>query len=262
MATRPALALAAPRSLLPGGPRIRRSAVVVAVVVAAVLVGAYATARWTGAFAVQSIDVEGAPPQVAAAVEQAAREARGQSLVTLDQDALERELVGLPWVVSAQVDRAFPDTLRIRVQAERPAAVMRSGANAWLVSERGRVVGRADPRRHAKLPRIWLPSATPIAPGTTLDADHQGAAVRALALLPRSFPLRVDTARSEEDGITLVLGNRSELRLGLPDDLELKMAAAARTLRELGAPGRAALSYVDASVPERVVVAENSQVEG
>ena len=36
-------------------------------------------------------------------------------------------------------DRAFPRTARVVVSAERPAAVLRRGAQAWLVTERGRV---------------------------------------------------------------------------------------------------------------------------
>jgi cell division protein FtsQ len=227
-----------------------------------VAVGGYAVARLTSVFAVDTIEVTGAPPSVASAVERVAAEYRGESLVTLDRSEVRSRLLALPTVVAVRLDRAFPNTLEIRVRAERPAAVIRSGPTAWLVSERGRVIREVDPPANQGLPRVWLPSQARLAAGRTLVEGQQANAVRAAALVPAGFPLRVDTARSVEGELTFVLGNRAELRLGQPDELELKLAVAKRVLEALGPEGRAMLGYLDVSMPDRAVVGPNSQLEG
>ena len=47
---------------------------------------------------------------------------------------------------------------------------------------------------------------------------------------------------------------RPQLRLGEPVDVGVKLAAAALVIRSLSADERGSVGYVDASLPERVVV--------
>ena len=81
---------------------------------------------------------------------------RGTSLLKVDLAAAERAVEALPTVASARFDRAFPHTLRVVVVPERPVAVVRQGADSYLVAASGRVIATVD--RHAKpaLARIWV----------------------------------------------------------------------------------------------------------
>jgi cell division septal protein FtsQ len=219
-------------------------------------------ARETPLFAIRAVTVHGAPENVVRDVERAADAVRGTSLVALDRPALERRLLALPSVVAVRVDRAFPSRLEIDVVPERPAAVVRAGSDAWLVSRRGRVIQTVGLRAFPRLPRLWLPSAADLTPGTTINRDQQALALRALVLVPRTFPAKVGTARGENGEIVFVLGDGLELRLGSFDELRLKLHVAASVLASLSRSERAGLGYLDVGMPERVVGGLKSQVEG
>jgi cell division protein FtsQ len=232
-----------------------RQSLLIGVGVLAVAAGAYAVARETSAFAVDRIEVRGAPPRVAAEVRHAVATLRGNSLLSLDGSALVRQVDELPSVVSAGYDRAFPHTLRIVVVPEQPVAVVRQGAKAWLVSARGRVMRPLPPHGAWRLARIWIPKTTPVAVGGFLPANHAAAIARSLALAA-GFPAHVAFAALRRDGLVLRLRNGLELRLGDPTDVRLKLAIARAALRRLPAGA----VYVDVSVPGRPVAGTNPQL--
>jgi cell division protein FtsQ len=218
--------------------------------------GAYAAARETSAFAVQRIEVTGAPADVQNQVRHSLASFDGTSLLGLDGGALERNVESLPSVVSATYDRAFPHTLRIAVVPERPVAVLRRGRQWWLVSARARVIARLAPHSEAALPRIWLPTTVAVAAGQFLGPADGGTAVRALALAG-GFPVRLATAAMQHGILLFRLGSGLELRLGEASDIRLKLAIARRALPLL--PSDAA--YLDISVPGRPVAGPaNTQV--
>ena len=219
--------------------------------------GGYSTARETSAFAVGRIEVTGASPRVAAQVRRTVASLRGRSLLALDGRALVRRLQALPTVVAAGYDRSFPHTLRIEVVPERPVAVARQGAKAWLVSGRGRVMAPVPPHGAQALPRIWIPRTTAVALGGLLPANHAAAVARALSLAA-GFPARFTAAALHRDGLSFRLRRGVELRLGEPTDIRLKLASARRALRRLP-PGS---TYLDVSVPGRPVAGSNSQLSG
>lgn len=240
------------RRLLPS-PR----SLAVGVGILALAGGAYGVARETSAFAVDRVEVVGAPQHVRVQVRAVAAALRGTSLLALDGAALVRRVEALPTVVTAGYDRAFPHTLRIAVVPERPVAVVRQGARSWLASARGRVVAPVAPHGAAALPRIWIPRTTHVVVGGFLPANHAGAVARALALA-RRFPARIALAALRRDGLRLRLRSGVELRLGAPTDIRLKLAIAAAALRRLP-PGS---TYLDVSVPERPVAGQNPQLSG
>jgi cell division protein FtsQ len=218
--------------------------------------GVYAAARTTSAFAVDRIEVAGAPPKVRHQVLHATAPLRSSSLLALDGGKLERTLAALPGVVKASYDRAFPHTLRLVVVPEAPVAVVRQGAKAWLLSARGRVVQPVDPRARRALTRVWIPRTTRVTVGGFLPANHAGAVARSLALAAQ-FPARIAVAKLKRDGLLFRLRSGLELRLGEPNDIRLKLAIARVALPKL--PG--GTLYFDVSVPERPV-AGNSQLSG
>ena len=258
--TKLALALVRPQPLPVALSGLRLAAAAAAAVALGLL--GYTASAGTTIFAVQNVEVSGAPPDVAAEVRAAAAPVAGTSLTRLDGDALVARLRELPSVRAVEYDRAFPSTLRLVVHAERPVAVVHLGQVAWLVSERGRVLRAVEPRTLGRFPRVWAGPESGVGPGDTVANRDVRLALRALAALPKRFPARVTAARAAETGLVVVLAGRAEVRLGAADSVALKLAAAARVLAALPDEERAAVGYVDASVPDRVVVGSNPQVEG
>jgi cell division protein FtsQ len=246
--------------VLPSG----RSLIVGFALIAGAL-GAYAGARATSLFAVHTVQVQGAPPRVASRVEAAlAGPLAGDSLLSVDQADLDRALAGLPDVQAVAFDRAYPRTLRVTVVAERPVAVLRRGADAWLVSERGRVL-RALPEVEARpsaLPRIWVARLASPRDGSLLTEDEALRPALALGSVlagDAAFLRRLREARMRGSEVELVLRAGTEIRLGSPHELALKVAVARKILAVVPNAGE---GYVDVSVPERPVARIYSQVSG
>jgi cell division protein FtsQ len=220
----------------------------------AVAVGAYVAARQTALLALDRVEVEGAPPGVAAQVRATLRPYVGQSLVRFDTGQAARRLSSLAEIANARFDRAFPHTLKVRVRLERPVAVLRQGVDGWLVSATARVLRKLDPP-FPSLPRIWLPRSADVTVNSTLGGlGAQGVAALA-PLRALKVSARVRQVRATEGGLTLVLASGTELRLGDSGDLRLKLAIAKKLL-----PFTGGARYVDVSVPERPVAAYNPQV--
>jgi cell division septal protein FtsQ len=228
-----------------------------------VAAGLYGLARETSMFAVRSIEIEGASPALAAEVRAELRSFDGRSLVAVNGHAVEQRVNGLAAVHGSVVDRSFPHTLRIRVLPELPVAVLRRGAESWLVSARGRVIATLALGAQRDLPRIWLPSRTEIAKGTFLTDEPGALAARSLAAFVGSgFSNRIAFVRALDGQITLGLRGGLEIRLGGPIDLRLKIAIARGILPSLALPGRGGPDYLDITVPERPVAGRNSQPSG
>jgi cell division protein FtsQ len=239
--------------LLPSG---RSTAI--ALVIAALGLGAYLLARESSLFAVQRIAVVGAPPSVAARVRAALARLDGASLVTLDGGAVERSLAALPVVAAARYDRDFPHTLRVFVRPERPVAVLRRGAESWLLSARARVMARLDRGAERALPRIWATKAVSVSLGDTLSGDAARAVKAVTPLAGHRFERRVAAVRVGEGELTLVLRSGLELRLGTLSNLRLKLAVGERIVNVLGnVPG-----YLDLTDPGRPVSGVNTKVAG
>jgi hypothetical protein len=217
------------------------------------VVGGYAAARGTSLFAVREIEVTGARPSVVERVEAALAPIDGTSLLSLDAATIDRRLRGLPDVSLVSYDRAFPHTAEIVVSAERPVAVLRKGTQAWLVTERGRVLQQLEDPTGWSLPRIWIADAAVPGAGDLLAVDEGLAPARLLGRVlsaDKQFFGRVAEARVIEGEHVVVLRTKTEIRLGAADDLPLQLAVARRVLDVVGAEAR----YVDVSVPERAVV--------
>ena len=218
----------------------------------ALAVGGYLVARETSMFAVQRVEVTGAPPFVLRRVDAALAPLSGTSLLSIDGAAIDRRLGSLPYVKLVAYDRAFPHTAKIVISAERPVAVLRRGTDAWLVSERGRILRRLTVNSDRSLPRIWVAETS--VPGDGALLSDETALAPALTLgrvlgAGRAFFARVAQARSTAGALSLVLRSGAELRLGAGQDIPLQVAVAKRIVTLIGPTVR----YVDVSVPERPV---------
>lgn len=252
-----------PRS--PGGDRLALARVVpsgrslalgAALLAAAGL--AILAARSSGLFAVEEVQVLGAPAPLERDVRRALRDVPGRSLLGVDAGELEQVVGALPEVAGVSVDRAFPHTLVVRVAPERPVAVARQGRAAWLVTGRGEVIREIAPGTERGLPRLWLARDVPVRLGGTLPPELLPAARALAALRQVALPRRVKAVRLAGGEVALVLRSGLEVRLGGPTDLRLKLAVAARVFPLL-AEGT---TYLDVSVPERPVAGSKSQVSG
>jgi len=211
-------------------------------------------------FALNRIEVEGAPPAVAARVRAALEPLDGTSLLALNSAEVDQRLAALTVVASARYDRDFPHTLRVVVKPEHPVALLRHGADAWVVAASGRVITAAEPRAISGLPRVWLASDRPRV-GSVLTDPFGLRAVRALALARKArLEGRIRTVRADSNELTFLLGSGLELRLGDLHAVRLKLAVASRILPDLLAHG--GYAYLDVSVPARPVAGPNSQPGG
>jgi cell division protein FtsQ len=226
--------------------------------------GLYLLARETSVFAVREVRVVGAPPGIAREVAEVAAREKGTSLMRVDSAALLKEIRALPDVAGVRYDRAFPHTLRLTVKPERPVAVLRRGAESWVVSMRGRIIRSVPAHTRKALPRIWLSPRVHPEPGTFL---HDRLAVRAVAtlnpLVRTPLPARIANVTTAKGQLTLVTRTHVEIVLGSIADLPLKLELVRKILPGLRAPS-GGVAYLDVSVPEWAVTGTrtlNSQVQ-
>jgi cell division protein FtsQ len=209
--------------------------------------GAYVVARESSVFAIRRVEVQGAPPALAARIRSALEPLDGVSLVSFSRSSADRRLAGLPQIAHVRYDRDFPHTLKVAVSVEQSVAILRRATEAWLVSASGRVLGTLQPGRYPPLPRIWLAAETDVAVGAQVDTGE--AVAVAAALRDAHFPGRVLAVREDGGGqLVLQLESGREVRLGDFGDLAVKLAVAAAIL-----PRSEGALYIDVSVPTRAV---------
>lgn len=243
-------------AILPTG---RSILIGIAVLVAAG--GMYLIALDTSLFAVRTVDVRGATPQIRAQVRTALAAIEGRSLLRVGGGDIAAQLAPITGVRSFHYDRRFPNTLEVVIRAERPVLVLRQGAHgAYLVSGSGRVLRTLPHPRLSRLPRLWVPRSVSVSVGADLPRAAVVAAAAVTPLRTISLGSRVAVVESSTNALALKLASGFEVRLGDVGDLRLKLAIAARILHMTGAAAGA--GYVDVSVPERPVLDTNPQVTG
>jgi cell division protein FtsQ len=220
--------------------------------------GAYAVARATPMFALRRIEITGTDPAGRAEARRALADLRGRSLLAIGSGDVGRRLAELPDVATASYDRDFPHTLRVTIVPERPVAVLRRGAETWLVSAKARVLRKIPRGTFRSLPRVWAPESTTVAAGSRVGGTVAAMAAALARLRQAPLPRRVRGATdTETDGLVFLLDNGLAVRLGDASDIDLKLAVAARIVPLVPAGS----TLLDVSVPERPV-SQNSQVAG
>jgi cell division protein FtsQ len=210
---------------------------------------AYLIAYASPVFALERVEVSGAPPGLTREVKKATRELMGTSLVAVDVDAVEGTLRALPAVAGVSVDRAFPHTLVVRIAPERPVAVVRSGPRSWHTTGAGKVIRTIETGTHRELPRLWLRKGATIRVGGQIPPGFVPATRALEAAHAVGLGSRVKGVRPVGDELTLVLRRGTEIRLGRATEVGLKLAVAAKVLQLVDDT----TSYVDVSVPQRAV---------
>jgi cell division protein FtsQ len=243
------------RRLVPSGRSI-----LVGLALLALAGGAYVAALETSVFAVQRVEIVGGSAQTQAEVRAALTPELGRSLLRVGTGDVQRRLSSVTTVLSVRVDREFPNTMKVRIRPERPALLLRQGADGWVVSTNGRVLSQVKNVRLSSLPRTYVPHNVAITLGSMLTPEGGGLAAVAVAPLVGTHLFdRVRFVLTGDKELTLELRSGIQVRLGDPGDLRLKFAITRRILAMLGSD--ATEGYVDVSVPERPVLGQlNSQV--
>ena len=210
---------------------------------------AYVIAYSTPVFAVHDVEISGAPPVLEHDVERATRDLVGRSLVSIDAEDVEGTLRALPAVAGVSVDRAFPNTIVVRIAPERPVAVIRRGGSAWLATGAGKVIREIEVGTERGMPRLWIRRGATIRVGGQIPAGLVSA-TRALAEAHNAgIASRVKGVRTTGEELTLVLRHGLEIRLGRPADVGMKLVIARKVLALVDGGA----TYVDVSVPQRPV---------
>jgi cell division protein FtsQ len=188
------------------------------VVLVAALAGAAVWAVWfstlLAAGQVRVVGVEGTRSD---AVLAAAAVPVGMPLARVDTARAERAVLGLPWVLDAEVRRGWPSEIVVAVTARVPIAAIGVGAGRSGVDAEGVVFPVAG-----ALPK-GLPTVT--AEGVALTE-----AMAALATLPSDLARRVvSVSATTRDDIELTLRSGDRVRWGSADQPEVK----AQVLRAL-----------------------------
>ena len=246
------------RRLAPSG-----RSVLIGLAILALALGAYAVARETSVFALQTVEVRGGTPALRAQVRAALEPTVGKSLLRVDGDTVARALSPLPGLRAFSYDRSFPHTLRVVIRPEQPVLVLRRvpGKDAFLIGASGRVIRALAHPRLSNLPRLWVTKDFHVVVGDYLGVAPTQAASALSLLRGTPLPGGVRIVRAAGKELTLVLGGGLELRLGDGGDLRLKLAIARQILRQTGA-ATAGGTYLDVSVPERPVLCCNTKLGG
>ncbi len=200
------------------GRRRRRAIVALAMATALVLVG-LVVAR-SRLLDVDAVTVTGAGRSGPDVVRVAAAIAPGRPMTSVDLDAVEARVEGLPWVAQATVTRRWPGTVAIRVGERTPVAVVGERSDGVVVDRGGTILGPA-------LLTDRLPLAGPatvLRPGQRLPAG-QRRIVGMLADLPTDLLGDVARGTVSGDGLGLVLRDGIEVDLGDSTRIGAKAAA-------------------------------------
>ncbi len=218
------------------------------------VVGLYVIALKSSLFALETVEVRGATPTLSRQINAIVKPLRGRSLVGLNKTRVEQAILAIPEVKTAQVDRAFPNTLRIVVAREHPIAVLRRGREAWVIAASGKVVRPLRRGRGRDLPRVWVPASVAVSLGEPPADRALGTAVRVLAALQHSKHfMSPNTVLVRNGDLTLTLGSNTQLRFGDASEVALKLAVAEKIVPDLASPSAGSIAYLDVSVPDRPV---------
>lgn len=191
---------------------------------------------WLG---VKSVEVEGTSYLTKQEVERVADVQTGTPLARLDLDAVEDRVAELPAVASVDVERDWPDGVRIVVQERTAIAVVKQDHKLHGMDAEG-VLYRTYHHRPGRLPLV---RAGQLDDKGSADALHEVAGV--IASLDRSIARKVDHVEvASMDAIELVLSNGKQVQWGSATQSQLK-ARVLETLLKVNA------SVYDVSVPEQ-----------
>lgn len=190
---------------------------------------------------VDHVDVIGARNATAGEVRRAARVARGEATLFVNLHAVTDRVEALPWVKQASVARVMPGRIRVVVVERTPTGwIRRSRDQVEVVDASGRVIAWTD-----KIPE-HVPELRGVRGAAAGEWIRTRVAARVPAQLPKALVERTVLETVHNGEVTLTLSSGPEVRLGPPDLLHAKGAAALAVIDQLG---EETVQYVDVRVP-------------
>lgn len=135
-------------------------------------------------FAISEIEISGQVNTSEIAIIEALGLNESTSLASLDVRDARETLQGLPWVEKAEVRKAYPDKLEIRVTERHAFAIWQTGETLSLIERDGRVIGAYAGYGFNDLPLVVGPgAATAAAPFMELLSAYPSFASQVKALI-------------------------------------------------------------------------------
>ncbi len=178
---------------------------------AAVVVALLAVwALWAGLsgsqlFEIRQIDVVGATQLSAEQIVTRAGVEQGATLLRVDTDHIEENLMADPWIAAVDVSRRPPSTLRIDVEERTPAAVVDTGSTFWFVEAGGRVLAESVASSATAVPVIRDVTDFVAEPGMVSTSETLRNALRVLSGLSDDLRVTVRTVSAPKVDETAVL---------------------------------------------------------
>jgi cell division protein FtsQ len=172
-------------------------------------------------FSARVVTVQGETHETAAQVIAAAGLAGHPALIGLNANAVTNGVERLPWVRTASVKVAWPDTVHIVITEQTPVAEMKTAAGTWAeLTSSGRVLALV-PTQTAGAITLTAPQL-PGALGSTLgSADEVGLEVA--STLPASFKAQVTGVAVETGGwVRLSMTTPIAVNIGTATQLSAK----------------------------------------
>jgi cell division protein FtsQ len=232
--------------------RLRRRRIAARAVAGCALLAALWLALWSPLLRVRSVDIVGGRHTTAADVARAARLSSADNLLLLSTGDVATMTEGLPWVLSAKVERRLPGTLKVSVTERDPELILVTKSGHWTIDERAHVL--APGRKGSDLPVLRTRASESASPGEVVSHPGARAALRAYRSLRRGMRRRVEEvfARSPER-IGFRLEGGTLVRWGGAERPRAKRAVLRALFDRLAREGRT-MAYVDVSVPESPAV--------
>ncbi|HZM31658.1 MAG TPA: FtsQ-type POTRA domain-containing protein [Acidimicrobiales bacterium] len=180
----------------------------------------------------------------------------GDSLVSVDPEAVSDRVEALPWVAEAKVSRAWPSTVRIQViEREATVLVQVTEDRAALVDDEGRVLSiEAHPADESapggEAPLVLTGIGGRVAEGERLPAEARDALSVATAVRARMPGVVVSVSTS----LDAALAEGGEIRFGSTEQLDIKVTAAKTVLADVDL---ACLETLDVRVPGSPALTRN-----
>ncbi len=243
------------------GPRFRRGAELVVLIMAALMLGQTVWREVPRAlrlryFQITGLIVEGNRRVTTTAIIDSLGLPAHVSILEVDLKALAGQIVRNPWIKTASVSRRLPASLIIHVSERTPRAAILAG-RAYLVSDDGLILSEAGAEEIVGLPLLRVKAEEPLAAGKRIDISRleQGARLweqfRQHTLGPG---MQAREIRLEGDGsCTVLLGDGLPYLRFREDVLRWQMDRLARVL-EIRGIGLRELEYADLRFADKVIV--------
>ena len=134
---------------------------VACVLLVAVSIGLLAGYRWLTTisyFTIKDIQVTGNNRMATPDLLTQAEVHPGMNLLAVNMENVEALLTKNPWIESAQVTRALPDTLKIRVVEREPSYLVQYEDKLCYADTEGRIIDAAQPDKFVSLPQVEVES--------------------------------------------------------------------------------------------------------